>query len=166
MELQIGRVIKPHGIRGEVVVEPTTDEPELRFAEGEVLHARQNHKQHELTIQMVRAHQGRLLVKFEEIPDRTQADSLRGARFFAAPLASEDEDAYYEHELVGLSVRQGAEEVGEVTGAMHMPNRMLLEVQLQSGKEALVPFVQDIVPEVNLAEGYLRITPPEGLLEL
>lgn len=166
-DLQIGKVIKSHGIKGEVVVEVSTDDPDIRYAVGEVLTGKQAGKQHSLTIQAARAHQGRLLVKFEEVPDRNTADSLRGTRFFAAPLErDDDEDGFYDHELEGLRVIHDGEDIGEVTGVMHGPAGEILEVTLTSGKEALIPFVHAIVPEVDLDEGTATITPPEGLLDL
>ena len=85
MELQIGRVIKCHGIKGEVVVDPTTDEPETRFAIDEVLHGKQAGREHELTVETMRPHKGRLLIKFKEVPDRNMAETLRGTIFFAPP---------------------------------------------------------------------------------
>jgi 16S rRNA processing protein RimM len=167
MELMIGRVVKSHGIRGEVVVELTTDEPEIRFALGEVLHGKQGKKEHELTIQSTRMHQGRMLIKFEEIPDRTQADSLRGTKFWAAPLENDEgEEGFYDHELEGLKIIHNGEEVGVVTGVMHGPAGEILEVALNDKKEALIPFVHAIVPEVDLDAGTATITPPEGLLDL
>lgn len=163
----IGRVVKSHGIRGEVVVELTTDEPEIRFALGEVLHGKQGKKEHELTIQSTRMHQGRMLIKFEEIPDRTQADSLRGTKFWAAPLENDEgEEGFYDHELEGLKIIHNGEEVGVVTGVMHGPAGEILEVALNDKKEALIPFVHAIVPEVDLGAGTATITPPEGLLDL
>lgn len=167
MELMIGRVVKSHGIRGEVVVELTTDEPEIRFALGEVLHGKQGKKEHELTIKSTRMHQGRMLIKFEEIPDRTQADSLRGTKFWAAPLENDEgEEGFYDHELEGLKIIHNGEEVGVVTGVMHGPAGEILEVALNDKKEALIPFVHAIVPEVDLDAGTATITPPEGLLDL
>ncbi|MDO5098396.1 MAG: ribosome maturation factor RimM [Corynebacterium sp.] len=167
MELMIGRVIKSHGIKGEVVVEVTTDEPEIRYAIGEVLHGKQAKKQHVLTIAATRPHQGRLLVKFAEIDDRTTADSLRGTQFWAEALEiADDEEAFYDHELEGLSVLEDGEKIGEVTGVISGPAGTILEVTLLSGKEALVPFVFDIVPDVDLGAGTITITPPEGLLDL
>ncbi|WP_018023776.1 ribosome maturation factor RimM [Corynebacterium ulceribovis] len=170
MELRIGHVVKSHGIKGEVVVEVTTDEPEVRFAVGEVLTGRQGRKEHELTIDTARVHQGRLLIKFKEVPDRTAADSLRGTKFIAAPLIDEDDDGFYDHELEGLRVLHDGTDIGVVTGVMHVPGRQILEVELDggdnSGKEALIPFVHDIVPEVDLDAGCVVITPPDGLLEL
>lgn len=167
MELMIGRVVKSHGIRGEVSVESTTEEPEIRFAVGEVLTGRQANKERQLTIKSVRPHKGRLLMTFEEVPDRTEADTLRGLRFFAEPLDSDDDDeGFYDHELEGLKIVLDGEEIGEVTGVMHTVNRAILEVQLAGGKETMIPFVEEIVPEVDLEAGTATITPPEGLLEL
>lgn len=157
----IGRVIKSHGIKGEVVVESTTDDPDIRFALGEVLHGKQGSKSHELTIDAVRVHQGRLLIKFEEIPDRTAADSLRGTKFWAEPLEDDEDDGFYDHELIGLRVIHNGEEIGEVTGVTHTPAQTLLEMG-----DTLIPFVEAIVPEVDLEAGTCTITPPEGLLEL
>lgn len=166
-ELQIGKVVKSHGIKGEVVVEVTTDEPEIRFALGEILKGKQAGKEHSLTIDAARAHQGRLLIKFAEVKDRNTADSLRGTRFFAAPLETEEDDeGFYDHELEGLHIIHDGEDIGEVTGVMHGPAGEILEVKLTSGKEALIPFVHAIVPEVDLEEGTATITPPEGLLDL
>ncbi|BAU96385.1 16S rRNA-processing protein RimM [Corynebacterium suranareeae] len=166
-ELQIGKVVKSHGIRGEVVVELSTDDPEIRFAVGEVLKGKQSGKEHALTIDSARAHQGRLLVKFAKVPDRTAADSLRGTRFFAAPLEADDDDeGFYDHELEGLRIIHNGEDIGEVTGVMHGPAGEILEVTLDSGKDVLIPFVHAIVPEVDLEEGTATITPPEGLLDL
>lgn len=166
-DLLIGRVIKSHGIKGEVVVDPTTDAPEVRFAVGEVLSGQQGSKKHSLTIETVRPHQKRLLIKFEEIPSRTEADSLRGTQFFAPPLDNdEDEEGFYDHELEGLEVIHQGEAIGSVSSVMHGPAGEILVVELHGGKEALIPFVEPIVPEVDLENGTCTITPPEGLLEL
>ena len=166
MELLIGRVMKAHGIRGEVSVDVTTDEPEIRFAIGEVLHGKQGKLVHELTIKTVRAHKGRLLITFEEIPDRNGAESLRGTRFFAEPLeAADDDEGFYDHELEGLRVLHNGEDIGVVIGVMHTAAQSLLEVKMWE-KDVLIPFVEEIVPEVDLEAGMCAITPPEGLLEL
>lgn len=166
MELLIGRVIKSHGIKGELVVEPTTDEPEIRYAVGEVLHGTQGKKEHTLTVKSVRVHKGRLLIFFEEIQDRTTADTLRGTQFFAPPLDDPDDDGFYDHELEGLRVIHNGADIGEVTGVTHGPAQSLLELTLDGGKEVLVPFVEEIVPDIDLEAGTCTITPPEGLLDL
>ena len=183
--VQIGRVIKPHGVRGEVVVDATTDDPKGRFAAGTVLEGRQTGKKLSLTVKTMRPHQGRLLISFEEIPGRTEADSLRGVRFFAEPVVDEEDDAYYDHELIGLRVLnvgavseeeatarayEGAlpepEDIGEVSSVIRGPVHRLLEITLDAGGETAVPFVHALVPIVDLDNGAIVITPPEGLLEL
>ncbi|GAB3702157.1 ribosome maturation factor RimM [Corynebacterium nasicanis] len=184
-EVQIGRVIKPHGVRGELVVDPTTDDPDGRFAVGTVLEGRQTGKTLSLTVKAVRPHQGRLLVTFAEIPGRTEAESLRGLRFFAEPIIDEDDDSYYDHELIGLRVLnvgavseeeaharayEGAlpepEDIGEITGVVRGTAHRLLEVRVDDGGEAMVPFVHAMVPIVDLDNEAIVITPPEGLLDL
>lgn len=167
VELLIGRVVKAHGIRGEVAVEVTTEDPDRRFAPGEVLTGRLRGNDRPLTVAVARPHQGRLLVTFDEVPDRTAAEGMRGMKFFAAPLDDDGEDdGFYDHELVGLRVLHEGTDIGEVTGVTHTVNRAILDVSLTAGGEAMVPFVEDIVPEVDLETGTLTITPPDGLLDL
>lgn len=167
MEVMIGRVMKTHGVRGEVSVDITTDNPEERFAVGEVLIGRQANRETTLTVKSVRPHKDRLLISFEGIPNRTAAESLRGLQFFAEPTeADEDDDAFYDHELEGLKIRQGVDIIGEVTGVIHPGDRTVLEVRLDDGRDVLIPFVYEIVPEVDLEAGEAIITPPEGLLDL
>lgn len=185
--VQIGRVIKPHGVRGEVVVDATTDDPAGRFAVGEVLVGKQAGRERELTVKSMRPHQGRLLVFFDEVPDRNDAETLRGMRFFAAPVFDGDDEAYYDHELIGLRVLNVGdvneatatarayegelpepEDIGEITGVIRNPTQRLLQVALDgdAGREVLVPFVHALVPIVDMDNGAVVITPPEGLLEL
>lgn len=166
MELNIGRVVKSHGVKGEVAVDVLSDEAEEHFVVGEVLTGRQAGKERELTVKTVRPHQNRLLVSFEEVPDRTAADSLRGMKFVAEPAEREaDSDEFYDHELIGLTVLHDGAEVGKVTGVMDTPNRKILEIDYR-GKEVLIPFVMDFVPDVDLDLSTLEITPPDGLLDL
>ena len=191
-DLQIGRVIKPHGVKGEVVVDPSTDHVTERFAIGEALRAVQTGKERQLTVAGLRRHQNRLLVTFDEVRDRDEAESLRGARFMAAPLQDDSDDSYYDHELIGLRVlnvgavdadtahRRAYEgeqpepvDIGEVTGVSHGPAGATLEVAVDedadlptAGSTILIPFKLAIVPIVDLDNAALVVTPPEGLLEL
>ncbi|AYX81580.1 ribosome maturation factor RimM [Corynebacterium jeikeium] len=161
----IGRVIKPHGVRGEVVVDATTDDPEGRFAVGTTLLGVQAGREEQLTVKTARPHQGRLLVRFEEIPGRNEAERHRGMQFYAEPVF-EDGD-FYDFELEGLRVVHNGTDIGEVTSIVRAPAHRLLEVTLDDGaREVLIPLVEDIVPEVDLENSTVTITPPEGLLEL
>ncbi|MGW5438239.1 ribosome maturation factor RimM [Nocardia asteroides] len=172
MELVVGRVAKSHGVRGELVVEVRTDEPELRFAPGVVLHGKMPKSAaiRDYTVKSVREHSGRLLVFVEEITDRTAADALRGMLFVVDSESlppSDDEDAFYDHELEGLRVEFGdGTAVGTVTEVLHSAAGELLSVRAaDDGREILIPFVTAIVPTVSIADGLVVIDPPEGLLD-
>jgi 16S rRNA processing protein RimM len=168
MLLVIGRIVRPHGIRGEVVVDVRTDEPAQRFAVGSVLVT--DPPGSSLTVEAARPHQGRLIVSFDGVPDRDVADGLRGRVLYvdsADVPSSEDPDEFSDHELVGLAaVSPEGERLGEVERVEHAPASDLLVLRRPDGGTALVPFVKAIVPEVDLAGGRVVLTPPEGLLEL
>lgn len=175
MLLTVGRVVRPHGIRGEVVVEVTTDEPDRRYAPGATLLTRPGAEPAgrvppRLTVESARPHQGRLLVTFQGYADRTAAEALRGvllqveSETVAPP---EEPDEYHDHQLVGLAaVNPAGEPLGTVTGVDHAPASDLLMLRRPDGRTALVPFVKALVPQVDLAAGRVVIDPPAGLLEL
>ncbi|MBF6146598.1 MULTISPECIES: ribosome maturation factor RimM [Nocardia] len=177
MELVVGRVAKSHGVRGELVVEVRTDEPELRFAPGARLRGRAPRSEAVdiFTVESAREHSGRLLVRLEGVGDRTAADALRGTLFLvdtAELPPSEDPDEFYDHELEGLSVRLAdGTEIGTVNEVLHSAAGELLSIRAgagaggRAGREILVPFVTAIVPTVSIAEGLIVIDPPEGLLD-
>jgi 16S rRNA processing protein RimM len=170
MQLVVGRVARPHGVRGEVTVDVHTDDPDMRFAVGAVL-ATDPTGAGPLTIESARWHSGRLLVAFAGIADRAQAESLRGTwlTLDSAQVASpEDPDEFYDHELVGLAVvTTSGEAVGVVTDVRHHGQDLLVIQPPEPGGDGLlVPFVAAIVPEVDVAAGRLVIDPPPGLLDL
>jgi 16S rRNA processing protein RimM len=175
MELVVGRVAKSHGVRGELVVEVRTDDPESRFVPGACVSGRLPRTQalRQYTVESVREHSGRLLVCLQNISDRAAADALRGMVFVvdSAELPSlQDPDEFYDHELEGLEVRLGdGTVVGTVGEVLHSAAGELLSVRAAegfgAGREILVPFVTAIVPTVSLAEGLIVIDPPEGLLD-
>lgn len=171
MDLVVGRVVKAHGITGEVVVEIRTDDPDARFAPGSSLRGRPSRggPESRYIVESVRDHGGRLLVRLDGISDRTAADSLRGTVFIveSADLPPiEDPDEFYDHQLEGLQVVTTAgAAVGSVAEVLHTAAGELLSVRTEEG-EVLVPFVSAIVTSVSLADQTIEIDPPEGLLEL
>lgn len=167
MQLQVARIGKPHGIRGEVTVQVLTDAPEDRFIPGTEFVV-EPASSGPLTVSSARWNKDILLLGFEEIADRNQAETLRGAKLFieTADLDEDDDEGWYEHELVGLEARVGDQVVGKVTALNTGPAQDLLMVTTPEGGEILVPFVEQIVPEVNIGEGYILLTPPDGLFEL
>ncbi|HZR49392.1 MAG TPA: ribosome maturation factor RimM [Streptosporangiaceae bacterium] len=171
MRVIVGRIGRPHGIRGEVVVGVRTDEPDLRFATGARLGAGRDSDgtpDAELTVAAKRWHSGQLLVAFDGIADRTAAADLGGTWLSVdsavlPPIT--DPDEFRDHELVGLSVRTVAGElVGVVTDVLHH-GQDLLVIKAEGADERLVPFVAPLVPEVDVAGGVLVIDPPPGLLD-
>ena len=175
MRIVVGRVGRPHGIRGEVVIGVRTDEPDLRFAMGAVLDVGSSPDEEpadagRLTVASARWHSGQLLVSFAGITDRTAAGELTGSWLSVdssqlPELAGPDE--FRDHELIGLAVRTSAgQPVGVVTGVLHY-GQDLLVVRRTDGQdsECLVPFVKAIVPEVDVPGGVLVIDPPPGLLD-
>lgn len=162
MQVQVARIGKPHGIKGEVTVLVLTDAPDSRFAVGAEFVV-EPAKIGSLTVKSSRWNKDILLLGFEGTSTRNDAELLRGATLFFESDDDEDDDAWYEHELLGLEVRVGAAMVGKVTGLRTQAVQDLLIVEDLEGDEVLVPFVDEIVPEVNIEEGYVLLTPPAGL---
>ena len=174
MRVIVGRIGRPHGIRGEVVVGVRTDEPDLRFVVGAAVDVSANADDEtpadstQLTIASRRWHSGQLLVAFDGVIDRTVAGELTGSWLSVDSSQlpeTHDPDEFRDHELIGLRVRTpDGEHVGVVTDVLHH-GQDLLVVQRAPGQEHLVPFVKAIVPEVDVAAGVLVIDPPPGLLD-
>ena len=178
----VARIGKPHGLNGEVTVQLHTDEPARRFAVGSVLPTRApagSGVPHRLTVSSARDHNGTWLLSFEEIPDRTGAEGLRGTRLLTPePVANEpgrqellepDQggDSWYEEQLLGLAVSLvDGTTVGTVAGLDIGPGQDRLVVELTGGATAYVPFVSALVPQVDVVGGRVVIDPPAGLLEL
>ncbi|MCY1217330.1 Ribosome maturation factor RimM [compost metagenome] len=167
MQLQVARIGKPHGIRGEVTVQVLTDAPEDRFIPG-TRFVVEPASAGPLTVDSARWNKDILLLGFEGIETRNQAEALRGAKLFieTEELEEEDDEGWYEHELVGLDVRVGDAVVGTISGLRTLLVQDLIVVESPDGKEILIPFVEEIVPEVNVGEKYILVTPPPGLFEI
>ncbi|MDN4160611.1 ribosome maturation factor RimM [Nocardioides abyssi] len=172
IELVVGRIGKPHGLRGEVTVDVRTDEPERRYAVGSRLRAEPPRGSasplRALTVASSRWHQTTLLVAFEEIGDRNAAEAARGIVLHATVPVDEtpaDPDEYYDHQLVGLAAYdlEGAE-LGSVTGLVHGGAQDLLAIRTPDGRDTLVPFVKALVPEVDLEGGRVVVADRPGLV--
>ena len=172
IEVVVGRIGKPHGIRGEVTLDVRTDEPDRRFAPGTTLRAQApagaDRRPATLTVARARWHQSTLLATFEEITDRNSAEAARGTVLHATIAhdeTPEDPEEYYDHQLVGLAVvdLDGAP-LGEVKALVHGSAQDLLTVRTPDGRDTLVPFVSALVPEVDLAAGRLVVADRPGLV--
>lgn len=168
--IEVGRVSRPHGVHGEVRIIPDSDNPD-RFVKGMVVHARSarpgmveaaSGSRTRLTIESVRGDAGFPIVLFAEVSDRETATGLRGfvLEVPGAELPELAQDEYYPFEIEGLTVRDPEGNiVGHVADVVDTPAHPLLVVALDSGREALVPFVLAAVPDVILDEGYLVVQP-------
>ncbi|MFF8991837.1 ribosome maturation factor RimM [Streptomyces sp. NPDC014983] len=168
MQLVVARVGRAHGIKGEVTVEVRTDEPELRLAPGAVL-ATDPASTGPLTIETGRVHSGRLLLRFAGVTDRNAAEALRNTLLIAEvdpEELPEDEDEYYDHQLIDLDVvTEDGTEIGRITEISHLPSQDLFIVERPDGTEVMIPFVEEIVAEIDLQEQKAVITPPPGLID-
>ncbi len=168
MQLVVARIGRAHGIKGEVTVEVRTDEPELRLGPGAVL-STDPASAGPLTIATGRVHSGRLLLRFEGVHDRNGAEALRNTLLIAdvAPdERPEGEDEYYDHQLMDLDVvTVDGTAVGRITEISHLPTQDLFVVERPDGTEVYVPFVQEIVTEIDLEEQRAVIDPPPGLID-
>ncbi|MEI2820069.1 MAG: ribosome maturation factor RimM [Marmoricola sp.] len=169
VEVAVARIAKAHGVKGEVALDMLTDEPERRFEIDEVYAAkRPRTPDQRLTLESGRWHQGRLLARFVEIPDRNAAEAARGLILYVevdADELPEDAEEFYDHQLIGLrAITVEGNEVGEVADVRHGAGQDLLVIETAKG-EVLVPFVSAIVPEIDLAAGSLTIADRPGLLD-
>ena len=166
MLVVVGRIGRPHGIRGDVTVEVRTDDPDARFAPGAVL-LTDPADRGPLIVQSTGRSGQITLVHLRGVDDRDAAEALRGTLLQVDSddlpgLA--DADEYYDHQLVGLRVTDtSGTELGTVTDILHAPASPVLVVARPDGSEELVPFVATIVPEVDLQRGVAVVDPPDGM---
>jgi 16S rRNA processing protein RimM len=169
----VGRVGRPHGVRGLATVEVRTDDPDLRFSPGKVL-VTDPPERGPLTVVDRKWHSGTLLLQLADSSGRVYGtreavDELRNT-LLLVPVAElpeiDDPDSYYDHQLVGLTARLTDDTVlGQVSAVRHEAQDLLVVRRPGTG-DALIPFVAAIVPTVDLDGGFLVVDPPEGLLEL
>jgi 16S rRNA processing protein RimM len=169
--LRVGRLVKAHGLKGAFKLELYTDSPKLRFVEGAVLKLQVPESSpwfgKTVTVSELRWYNTMPVLFLKECEDRTIADTLVKAILLvdvANDEVTNEEDAWFDHQLVGLKVIRDAAEIGVVTRVDHLPSQDLLAVETTAG-EVLVPFVKAIVPVVDMKNRTLTVTPPLGLFE-
>ncbi|MDO4413269.1 ribosome maturation factor RimM [Cutibacterium sp.] len=171
VEVVVGRVGRAHGLRGDVVVEVRTDEPDERFEIGATV--RVEGKRRELTVVRSRWAKGSLIVAFEEVTDRNGAEDLRGSVLVVDVGADEeptDPEEFWDRQLRGLTVvDESGQRRGTVREILHMPAQDVLAIDVdgedRDRQEHLVPFVRQLVPTVDVGAGHIVITSIPGLLD-
>ncbi len=167
----MGRLLKAHGLKGAIKLELYTDSPNERFVPGAVLKLQVPETSpwfgKSLTVNELRWYNQAPVIFFKDVDDRDAAESLiRAILLIDTDVQSlpVEEDAWYDHQLVGLSVLRDGVKVGTVIRVEHFPAQDLLAVNTGSA-EVLVPFVKAIVPSVDIEAGIVVVTPPLGLFE-
>ena len=167
MDVVVGRLGRPHGVHGEISVEVRTDDPENRFAIGAKITVKENNKK--LTVASTRWHLSRLLIKFEEIQDRTQVDAVRGKLLVVEVDPNEatlGNNQFYEFQLIDLDVfNTNNEKLGVVKEVLPGSAQALIVVKTLDNKEVMVPFVNQLVPEVDIKNKRVVMNPPSGLFD-
>lgn len=160
--LRIATIGAAHGLRGDVRLQVHTEDPEQRLAPGTELHT--DPPEHgPLTVEHLWVHKGAHHARFAGHLDRTAVESLRGVVLLGAPI--EEPEAWYPHQLRGLrAVSVEGEELGVLEGVQHLPAQDVLLLRTLSGERVMVPFVREIVPEVDVPGGTVAIDAPPGLL--
>ncbi|MFG6401662.1 MULTISPECIES: ribosome maturation factor RimM [unclassified Microbacterium] len=173
-QLRVGRLVKAHGLKGALKLELYTDDPDGRFAPGSTftLQVPESSPWHgkPLTVREFKWMNSHPVAFFEGVDDREGAEELVRAILWIdedAETAPAEDDAWYDHQLVGLDVVRDDTVVGRVIRVDHLPSQDLLVIRVSgdSDAEVLVPFVKAIVPEVDMAAGRVVVTPPPGLFE-
>ncbi|WP_437384843.1 ribosome maturation factor RimM [Plantibacter flavus] len=169
--MRVGRLTKAHGLKGALKVELYTDEPEHRFTPGSTftLQVPTGSKWRGKTLELIelRWYNSQPVAFFVGIGDRNEAETLVKAILWVEQDPNDlpaEEDAWYDHQLVGLAVHRDGVSVGTVARVDHFPAQDLLIVKTADG-EVMVPFVKAIVPTVDVAAGIVTVTPPTGLFE-
>lgn len=163
--VEVGRVLRPHGLRGEVRVLNDSDNPE-RFAPGSILFARSSElgpeesARRELRVRSARPVRGALLVAFEGVEDRSQAEALRGyvLEVPGSALPELGDDEFYPFELEGLEVYdETGQRIGIVEELLDTPAQPVLVIRLDDSRTTLAPFTHEAVPEIDKVGGSLRV---------
>jgi 16S rRNA processing protein RimM len=171
-QLRVGRLTKAHGLKGAIKIELFTDDPGRRFVPGAVftLQVPTSSPWHGKTLELIELkwYNSHPVAFFKDIGDRTTAESvIKAILWVDQDLAEEsgEDDAWFDHQLVGLSVLRDGVKVGTVARVDHLPAQDLIAVKVDDGTEVLVPFVKAIVTAVDVKAGTMTVDPPLGLFE-
>ena len=168
--LRIARIGKPHGTRGEVTVQLYTDEPTQRLAPGSLLIREPGSITEDTVTATLRISSQRwnkqiCLLRFDEVNDRNTAETLRGSMLYIeAAEETGDDDQWYSHQLEGFTcLGPGGETLGAVVELLTGPAQDLLVVAPPEGDDVMVPFVDQLVPDIDAETRTIRLDPPAGL---
>lgn len=166
---KVGKIVNTHGIRGEVRVISSTDFTEERYRVGEQLFLfRENQETLPLTIASYRRHKNFDLLSFEGYPNINQVEPFRDGilKISEKQMGDLDEHEYYYHEIIGLTVvDEDDKEIGKITEILSPGANDVWVVKRKGQKDALIPYIESVVKDIDLTEGIVHVEIPEGLLD-
>ncbi|WP_251866519.1 ribosome maturation factor RimM [Enterococcus malodoratus] len=166
---KVGKIVNTHGIRGEVRVISSTDFTEERYRVGEQLFLfRENQETLPLTIASYRRHKNFDLLSFEGYPNINQVEPFRDGilKISEKQMGELDEHEYYYHEIIGLTVvDEEDKEIGKITEILSPGANDVWVVKRKGQKDALIPYIESVVKDIDLTEGIVHVEIPEGLLD-
>jgi len=168
--LSVGKLANTHGVRGELKIFPFTDFPEVRFAKGKELLFISPEDGTQLKVKIVSSREQKtvFVVKLEGFDNINQVEKYKGwdVKVPKEEAVEAEDNAYYFHEIIGCTVMTNeGEELGAITDILTPGANDVWVVKRKGGKELLIPFIEDIVKEVNIAEKTVKIEVMEGLLD-
>ena len=168
--LLVGEIIKPHGIRGEVGVRSQAGRPDVRLSpQSELYLGPDENSLQPVVVSAARPFKQGYLLRFDSVGDRDAAEKLRGWRLYIPEdqALKPERGQYFQHQLIGLTLEDDSgNELGRVAAVLELPVYELLEVSREGKKNYYVPLVEEFVREVDLEAGRLRVSLPEGLMDL
>lgn len=163
--LEVGKIVNVHGIMGEVKILPWTDFPE-DFYELSSLFVKEKDGLKEYEIKSARVHKGCVLVKLSGVNDRNAAERMKDTTVLAKreeiPI---DEGRFFIADLIGITVKTEEKVIGTLTDVFQTGANDVFSVRSEMGKMYYIPSIPSVVKEINPKEGYILITPMEGLLD-
>ncbi|WP_430609799.1 ribosome maturation factor RimM [Enterococcus sp. DIV0876] len=166
--LNVGKIVNTHGIRGEVRVISQTDFPEQRYRKGKQLTLfRENQPALDLIVSGHRKHKNFDLLTFEGYPNINDVEPFRNGilKVSKEDLAQLEENEFYYHDIIGLTVLEGEQVIGKVKEILSPGANDVWVIQRKGKKDALIPYIESVVKEIDLAKGQVQVEIPEGLLD-
>lgn len=165
----VGKVVKPHGIRGEICVESYADSPSLFFDTAHLLIGTGRGRPVRREVLGAREHQGRVLLTLAGVTDRNRAEELRGSDVYVpeSVLPELEDDEFYLRDLLGMDVLlENGERLGVLENFLETTGQVVWSIRHPSGREILLPAVPEFLADVDMEGGTITVVPPEGLVEM
>ncbi|MDF2963192.1 MAG: RimM [Paenibacillus sp.] len=166
----VGKIVNTQGIRGELKIFPETDFPDERFAKGSALvfYNPQNHTTLPVVVESAREHKKLFIIKFQGFSNINEVEKYKGwlLKVEEKYVSELPEDEFYHHEIIGCSVvTDEGEELGTITEILSPGANDVWVVERENGKPVLLPYIDEVVLEVDVAEKRVKVHVMEGLID-